>query len=80
MTKLLEITPEIHHAWLDIEMRMANFFGDKPPIVALHDHVGKAIYGKNLEEAKFHLNNFGRDKKIRHANHIVDDLKLLEIL
>lgn len=74
MTKQLEITLEIHQAWIDAEIQMANFDGDDHPAVISHNYIGTAIYGENLEAAKNHI-RLNSDKEI-----ITDDLKSLEVL
>jgi hypothetical protein len=84
MTKQLEITPEIHQAWIDAEKQMANFRIALPMNAAttshnfignaIYDYIGKAIYGKNLEAAKDHI-YLNSNKEIT-----IDHLKSLEVL
>jgi hypothetical protein len=49
MTKKLIITNQIIQDWIDIEKQMAIFDGDKHPAVISHNHIGKVIYGENIE-------------------------------
>jgi hypothetical protein len=69
MTKQLEITPEIHQAWIDVEKQMANFDGDDHAAVISHNYIGEAIYGKNLSAAKNYI-YLNSNKEIT-----IDDLK-----
>jgi hypothetical protein len=75
MTKQLEITPEIHQAWIDAEKQMANWgmTGHDHAAVISHNYIGNAIYGKNLEAAKDHI-YLNSNKEIT-----IDQLKSLEI-
>ena len=70
----LEITPEIHQAWIDAERQMVIIDGKKHAAVISHDFIGTAIYGINLSDVKFHI---GFNSKRRT---LVDHLKSLEIL
>lgn len=74
MTKQLEITPEIHQAWIDSERQMANFDGDDHAAVTSHNHIGNAIYGENLDRAKTFIceNSLGKIE--------IQDLDHLEVL
>ncbi|MEI7578570.1 MAG: hypothetical protein WCJ58_00865 [bacterium] len=74
MTKQLEITPEIHQAWIDVEKQMANFDKNDHAAVTSHNHIGNAIYGENLDRAKTFIceNSFGKIE--------IQDLDHLEVL
>ena len=74
MTKQLEITLEIHQAWIDAEKQMANFYGDDHPAVISHNYIGIAIYGENLSAVRDHI-YLNSNKKIT-----IDQLKSLEAL
>jgi hypothetical protein len=50
--KTLEITNEIHQAWIDAEKQMTNFDGDDHAAVVCHNYIGKALYGEDLEGVK----------------------------
>ena len=73
MKKQLEITPEIHQAWIDAEKQMANSYGSDHPAVFLHNYIGKAIYGENLSAARDHI-YLNSNKEIT-----IDHLKSLEV-
>jgi hypothetical protein len=71
MTKQLEITPEIHQAWIDSERQMANFDGDEHAAVTSHNYIGNAIYGKNLDQVKtFIYENSNFDIEIKDLDHL----------
>jgi len=71
MTKQLEITPDIREAWIDAEKQMANFDGDDHPAVVLHNYIGNAIYGKNLDQVKtFIYENSNADIEIKDLDHL----------
>jgi hypothetical protein len=76
MTKQLEITPEIHQAWIDTEKQMANcgMTGHEHAAVTSHNHIGNAIYGENLDRAKTFIceNSWGKIE--------IQDLDHLEVL
>jgi len=73
MTKQLEITPEIHQAWIDSERQMANFDGDDHAAVTSHNYIGKTIYANNLDAAKNYI-YLNLNKEIT-----IDHLKSLEV-
>jgi len=71
MTKQLEITPEIHQAWIDVEKQMANFDGDDHAAVISHNYIGNAIYGENLDKVKtFIYENSNFDIEIKDLDHL----------
>jgi len=82
MTKQLEITPEIHQAWIDVEKQIANFYVDNHAavtsrnhignaIVIYHNHIGNAIYGENLDQVKtFIYENSNADIEIKDLDHL----------
>jgi hypothetical protein len=74
MAKQLEITPEIHQAWIDSERQMANFDGDDHAAVISHNYIATAIYGENLSAVRDHI-YLNSNKEIT-----IDQLKSLEIL
>jgi len=71
MTKQLEITPEIHQAWIDTEKHIAIIDGDEHVAVIFHNYIGKAIYGENLGRAKtFICENFFDKIEIQDLDHL----------
>jgi hypothetical protein len=52
MTKKLIITNQIIQDWIDIEKQMAIFDGNDHPAVISHNHIGKVIYGENIEKIR----------------------------
>ena len=56
--KTLEITNEIHQAWIDAEKEMTYFDydalrkGDDHAAVVCHNYIGKALYGEDLQNVQ----------------------------